>query len=144
MRNRHSQKYLLQLPLFFKRLQRLPGLGHILKDTEYSGAAAAHKAVCGSQFHKEYGEDTEKKELIDRIIASGGTSFHMEFGGEKITVFSDTILNDWYVVMVVDNKGLYAELSGLMAQSAVMCLIVFGVTVLFCFVEMNRTDRLQI
>ena len=68
----------------------------------------------------------------------------MEMGGEKITVFSDTILNGWYVVMVVDNKGLYADLIWIMVQSVCMGLVVFGVVVLFCFVEMNRTNRYMI
>ena len=143
----YDRESVISLDISMDTLQRLMeminlnghGYGFII---DRDGFVVAHSNA--AEKGKEYGEDTEKKELIDRIIASGGTSFDMEFGGEKITVFSDTILNDWYVVMVVDNKGLYAELSGLMAQSAVMCLIVFGVTVLFCFVEMNRTDRYMV
>ena len=143
----YDRESVISLDISMDTLQRLMeminlnghGYGFII---DRDGFVVAHSNA--AEKGKEYGEDSEKKELIDRIIASGGTSFDMEFGGEKITVFSDTILNDWYVVMVVDNKGLYAELSGLMAQSAVMCLIVFGVTVLFCFVEMNRTDRYMV
>lgn len=93
---------------------------------------------------KEYGEDADKRALIDKLVAAVGTSFDMETEGEKITVFSDTVLDDWYVVMVVDNKALYADLSNIMVQSVCMCLVVFGVIVLFCFVEMNRTDRYMV
>lgn len=90
---------------------------------------------------KRYREEAGKKQLFDNIAASGGESFDMEVDGEKITVFSDQILNDWYVVMVVDNKGLFAELRRLMVSSAVMCLGVFLVIVVFCVVEMRRTNR---
>lgn len=143
----YDRESVISLDISMDTLQRLMeminlnghGYGFII---DRDGFVIAHSNA--AEKGKEYGEDAEKKELIDRIIASVGTSFDMESDGEKITVFSDTILNDWYVVMVVDNKGLYADLSGLMAQSAVMCLIVFGVTVLFCFVEMNRTDRYMV
>lgn len=93
---------------------------------------------------KVYMEVAEKRALIERVAASAGESFDMEIEGERITVFSDMILNDWYVVMVVDNKGLYSELSRLMARSALVCLAIFGVIVVFCFVEMNRTNRYMV
>lgn len=93
---------------------------------------------------KEYREDAEKKGLIDKILASDRASFDMELNGEEITVFSDTILEDWYVVMVVDNRGLFSNLTRIMWQSAAMCLVVFVVIVVFCLVEMNRSDRYMV
>ncbi len=137
----------ISLDISMDTLQRLTetinlnghGYGFII---DGDGFVVAHSNA--AEKGKEYGEDAEKKELIDRIIASPRSSFDMEFNGEEITVFSDTILNDWYVVMVVDNKGLYADLSRIMVQSGCMCLVVFGVIVLFCFVEMNRTDRYMV
>ncbi|MCM1183636.1 MAG: response regulator [Roseburia sp.] len=93
---------------------------------------------------REYREIAEKKELIDKVVASGGESFRMELQGERITVFSDTIRDDWYVVMVVDNKGLYSELRKILIRSALMCLVVFLVIVVFCFVEMNKTNRYMV
>lgn len=143
----YDRESVISLDISMDTLQRLTekinlnghGYGFII---DRDGFVVAHSNA--AEKGKEYGEDAEKKELVDRIIASAGTSFDMESDGEKITVFSDTILNDWYVVMVVDNKGLYADLSRLMVQSTVMCLVVFGVIVLFCLVEMNRTDRYMV
>lgn len=115
------------------------GYGFII---DRNGFVVAHSDA--GEKGKEYSEDAGKKELIERVFASGGQSFDMEFDGEQITVFSDTILNDWYVIMVVDNKGLFADLTVIMAQSVVMCLVVLGVIVLFCAVEMSRTDRYMV
>lgn len=137
----------ISLDISMDTLQRLTelinlnghGYGFII---DRDGFVVAHSDA--AEKGKEYSEDADKKVLIDRVVASVGTSFDTEMDGEKITVFSDTILNDWYVVMVVDHKGLYADLSWLMVQSVCMCLVVFGVIVLFCFVEMNRTDRYMV
>ena len=134
----------ISLDISLETLQRLTerinlnghGYGFII---DRDGFVVAHSNA--AEKGKEYSEDAEKKELVNKVVASGGTSFDMEMAGEKITVFSDKILNDWYVVMVVDNKGLYADLSLIMIQSVIMCLVVLGVIVVFCIVEMNRTDR---
>lgn len=134
----------ISLDISMDTLQRLTelinlnghGYGFII---DRSGFVVAHSDA--AEKGKEYGQDEEKSELVDKVAASAGASFDMEVDGEKITVFSDTILNDWYVVMVVDNEGLYADISMIMVQSVCMCLVVFGVIVLFCFVEMRRTDR---
>lgn len=134
----------ISLDISLETLQRLTerinlnghGYGFII---DRDGFVVAHSNA--AEKGKEYSEDAEKKELVNKVVASGGASFDMEMAGEKITVFSDKILNDWYVVMVVDNKGLYADLSLIMIQSVIMCLVVLGVIVVFCIVEMNRTDR---
>ena len=143
----YDNESVISLDMSLETLQKLMesinlnghGYGFI---TDREGFVVAHSD--SAEKGKEYGEDGEKRELIDRVAASGGASFDMEMGGEKITVFSDTILNGWYVVMVVDNKGLYADLIWIMVQSVCMGLVVFGVVVLFCFVEMNRTNRYMI
>lgn len=143
----YDNESVISLDISLETLQRLTerinlnghGYGFII---DSDGFVVAHSN--SAEKGKEYGEDAEKKELIGRVVASGGTSFDMEIAGEKITVFSDKILNDWYVVMVVDNKGLYADLSRIMVQSVIMCLLVLGVIVVFCIVEMKRTDRYMV
>lgn len=143
----YDNESVISLDISLETLQRLTerinlnghGYGFII---DRDGFVVAHSN--SAEKGKEYGEDAEKKELIGRVVASGGTSFDMEIAGEKITVFSDKILNDWYVVMVVDNKGLYADLSRIMVQSVIMCLLVLGVIVVFCIVEMKRTDRYMV
>ncbi len=143
----YDNESVISLDISLETLQRLTerinlnghGYGFII---DRDGFVVAHSN--SAEKGKEYGEDAEKKELIGRVVASGDTSFDMEIAGEKITVFSDKILNDWYVVMVVDNKGLYADLSRIMVQSVIMCLLVLGVIVVFCIVEMKRTDRYMV
>lgn len=139
----YDKESVISLDISMETLQKLTeqinlnghGYGFII---EGDGFVVAHSDV--SEKGREYDEDAEKKELVEKIIASGGKSFDMVLGGEKITVFSDCIINDWYVVMVVDNRGLYADLRILMVQSASMCLAVFLVIVLFCLVEMKRSN----
>ena len=143
----HDKESVISLDISMDTLQRLMertnlnghGYGFIV---DRDGFVVAHSDA--SEKGKEYGQEEDKKALVEKVAGSVGTSFDMELDGEKITVFSDTILNDWYVVMVVDNKGLYADISIIMVQSVCMCLVVFGTMVLFCFVEMNRTDRYMV
>ncbi|MDE5891483.1 MAG: HD-GYP domain protein, partial [Acetatifactor sp.] len=139
----YDKESVISLDISMETLQRLTeqinlsghGYGFIVEE---DGFVVAHSNV--SEKGREYKEDAEKKELVEKIVASGGRSFDMVLEGEKITVFSDLIINDWYVVMVVDNRGLYADLSLLMVQSASMCLAVFLVIVLFCLVEMKHSN----
>lgn len=143
----YDNESVISLDISLETLQRLTerinlnghGYGFII---DRDGFVVAHSN--SAEKGKEYGEDAEKKELIDRVVASGGESFDMQIAGERITVFSDKILNDWYVVMVVDNKGLFADISRIMVQSVIMCLVVLGVVVVFCIVEMKRTDRYMV
>lgn len=143
----YDKESVISLDISLDTLQRLTelinlnghGYGFIV---DRNGFVIAHSDA--AEKGKEYSEDAEKKEMIDKVAASGGASFDMEVGGEKITVFSDTILNDWYVVMVVDNKGLFADLRQIMVQSIAMCLVVLGIIVLFCLIEMKRTDRYMV
>ncbi len=143
----YDKESVISLDISMDTLQRLTeminlnghGYGFII---DREGFVIAHSD--SAEKGKEYSEDAAKKELIEKVAASGGQSFDMEVNGERITVFSDTILNDWYVVMVVDNKGLFADLRRIMVQSVIMCLVVLGVIVLFCAVEMNRTNRYMV
>lgn len=143
----YDKESVISLDISMDTLQRLTelinlnghGYGFII---DRDGFVIAHSDA--AEKGKEYREDADKKEMIDRVVQADSASFDMEIGGEKITVFSDAILNDWYVVMVVDNKGLFADLSRITVQSMVMCLVVFGVIVLFCAIEMNRTDRYMV
>ncbi|MDE7222712.1 MAG: response regulator [Acetatifactor sp.] len=137
----------ISLDISMETLQRLTeqinlnghGYGFII---EKDGFVVAHSDV--TEKGKEYEEDTEKGELVDRIVAADGENFDMVLGGEKITVFSDRISNDWYVAMVVDNRSLYSDLSRIMIQSAFMCLVVFLGIILFCLVEMRRSNLYMI
>lgn len=143
----YDKESVISLDISMDTLQKLTelinlnghGFGFII---DRDGFVIAHSD--SAEKGKEYGEDAEKKELVDRVIEFAGTSFDMEIDGERITVFSDTILDDWYVVMVVDNRGMLADLRRIMVQSVIMCLVVFGVIVVFCVVEMNRTARYMV
>lgn len=143
----YDRQSVISLDISMETLQRLMelvnlnghGYGFII---DGDGFVIAHSDA--GEKGKEYRDEADKRELVDRVIASGGESFDMEHGGEKITVFSDTILNDWYVVMVVDNRGLFADLSKIMVQSIIMCLVVLAVIIVFCFVEMRRTNRYMV
>lgn len=138
----YDKESVISLDISMETLQKLMeqinlnghGYGFII---DKDGFVVAHSDA--SEKGREYKEDAAKKELVEKVAVSGGVSFDMVLEGEKITVFSDIIINDWYVVMVVDNRGLYADLSGIMIRSACMSLVVLLVIILFCLVEMKRS-----
>lgn len=112
------------------------GYGFII---DRSGFVIAHSD--SSERGKEYMEEEDKTALIKTAISSVGNSFDMKLNGTEVTVFSDAILSDWYVIMVVDNRELFSEVSKVIVQSSFMSILVLGVIVVFCFVEMRRTNR---
>nr|MBP3597838.1 response regulator [Eubacterium sp.] len=88
-----------------------------------NGMVVAHKNV--DEKGMNYLEDnSEMQGLVSRVCKNQEEYFSTELKGEKVTVFSDTVMNDWRVVMVVSNDALFAE-----SQSTLRKNICIGTTI---------------
>ncbi len=93
-----------------------------------SGMVVAHNDE--GEKGKNYYEDESMSALMEKLNKLEGT-FETTIDDERCTVFSDTIMNDWYVVMIVSNTRLFEEIRVVMIQNIVICVIVFVLITLF-------------
>lgn len=114
------------------------GYGFIMDST---GLVIAH--FDEKEKGKVYPLNEEQSRMVSEIYSQRQESFETEISGEKCTVFSEQVLNDWYVVMVVSNTRLFSELRSHMIVSAFVCIFVFLAIVLLCLTAYRRILEYQ-
>lgn len=114
------------------------GYGFIMDNT---GLIIAHFDI--SEKGKVYPEDEEQKEMLHQIIDNKRESFEMKIGRENCTIFSNQVMNDWHVVMVVSNTKLFHELRVQMLIGILISVTVFLIIVVFCAISAKKIDKYQ-
>ena len=85
--------------------------------------------------------DTEGgQEFLNALTGTGAGSFTYTTDGEQSTVFVNGIMNHWYVVMVVSNSELYAEVNRQLIVNIFICSLVFIMIALFYYVA-NKNEK---
>ena len=65
------------------------------------------------------------EEYLNAIKSVGSGSFPYVCDGEKSTVFVNTIMNNWYVVMVVSDSELHGEVRSQLVVNIIICSLIF-------------------
>ena len=79
-------------------------------------------------------------ELLDRAVETGDGYFQIDINGSANTVFVQTVLDQWYVVIIIDNAELYSETVQQIAVNFLICVAIFALISLF-YVLGYRKDR---
>lgn len=114
------------------------GYGFIMDST---GLIIAH--LDKSQKGKVYPENEEQKKMLHQIFDNKKDNFEMSIGGEKCTIFSNQVLNDWHVVMVVSDTKLFHDLRKQMMIGIMITATVFLIIVVFCSISVRRINKYQ-
>ena len=88
---------------------------------------------------KQYPLNEEQAYLIKKIYEVNNGSFTATIDGEKCTVFTETVMDEWHVLMIVSNTKLFHEIREKVLIEALICLAVFAIMVLFCAVAYRQT-----
>ncbi len=108
---------------------KLDGMGYgFVVDRE--GLVIAHSDEV--EKGKNYRDNENMGTLMRQIEREENESFNMSIDGEDCTVFTDVIMDDWYIAMVISNTKLYHEIRQLIFQNIIVCLIVFVIILIFC------------
>jgi len=74
----------------------------------------------------------------------------MKLNGEQCTVFSDMVMKDWYVTMIISNTKLYHDIRNILIQNIIVCTIAFALIAYFCTaafrkigLHMRKTEESQ-
>lgn len=95
------------------------------------GLVVAHNDA--SQNGNNYFEqDEEMNELLKRAYLTGQDSFQMKINGENCTVFSDSIMDDWYAFMIVSNTKLFQNIRSVLERNITICALITMLIIVFC------------
>ena len=111
------------------------GYGYIVNN---DGMVIAHKDR--SENGKNYDEMPEHHELFQQVVATGKGNFNTEIDGDKCTVFVDTVMDQWYLVIVTKDSDLYKDPTSLLIVSIIITLVVFILISVFYFLG-YRSER---
>lgn len=114
------------------------GYGFIV---DSSGLVIAH--FDEAEKGKVYPSNEEQRVMMSQIYENAQNHFEMTIDGERCTVFSNQVMGDWYVVMVVSNTELFRDLRLQMLIGILVCTIVFLIIVVFCAVSAKKIDQYQ-
>lgn len=85
--------------------------------------------------------------FLKNIVDVKDGNFEAEVGGEDCTVFVRRIMDQWYAVIVVGSRELYAEVWEQLAVNVLACTLIFLLIAFFYFLgyrsEQNYTRRIE-
>ena len=80
-------------------------------------------------------------EFMDKIMSTEEKRFETTLSGKQCTVFADTLLDQWHVVIVVGNDALFQDVYSQLAVNVVTNTIVFLLIALFYSIAYRREQR---
>ncbi|MBR0146884.1 MAG: response regulator [Eubacterium sp.] len=93
---------------------------------------------------KYYNELPEKEALYQKVREVGKGFFDMKVGGENCTVFTDEVMGQWNLVIVIKDSELYKQPRWLMLVSIMITLIVFILISMFYLLSYRNERRYNI
>ena len=118
------------------------GYGFVVDDT---GLIIAHRDE--DRIGTNLTKTPEGTDYLNTIRNVGSGSFSYVCDGEKSTVFVNSIMNQWYVVMVVTDSELYEEVRSQLVVNVIICTLIFSLIAAFYHVghknEQNYTKRME-
>lgn len=114
------------------------GYGFVMDGT---GLVIAH--VDEAEKGKDYPTNEKQEYLLSKVFEGEQEYFDMDIDGEACTVFSEQVMEDWYVVMVVQNTLLFSELTMQMCIGIIVSALVFLCIALFLVISAKNIREFQ-
>ena len=95
------------------------------------GLIVAHQdsSYVGTNIRDNYGD-----ELLDTVINADQTSIDAEVMGEKCTLFTSSVMEQWHVVIVVRNAELFENTYSQLTVNILISLTIFVIITIFYFI----------
>ena len=135
----------ISLDIVMDRIQEITESIH-LNDIGYgfvvdkNGLVVAHKEI-GEKGKNYLEEDEALREMLRTVYAAQQNCFQAQLGGENVTVFSDTVMEDWNVVMVVSNDALFADVRSTLLRNILICGAISLLIIAFFVITFKRTNQ---
>ena len=80
-------------------------------------------------------------ELLEALNSDSGERFETDIDGKKSTVFSGTIMDQWHLVIVVDNDELYEDVYSQLKVNIIINTIVLVLITLFYYIAYRNEQK---
>lgn len=124
------------LDMIVNRIQEIAGEANIggkgyCAVVNQDGLIVAHHdgLLVGQSFSDLYGQ-----ELLDAVTATGEGTLDTSMNGEDCTLFISRVIGQWYVVLAVSDRELFADVFSQLAVSVIVSLIIFALMTFFYYV----------
>jgi len=113
------------------------GYGFVI---DQNGLVVAHNDIQekGRNYLKD---DTRMKELVTQVYEKEKNCFSVEVNGETMTVFSDQVMDDWNVVMIVSNDVLLEDAHKILRQNILICGAVSMLIIAFYIISILKINN---
>ncbi len=118
------------------------GYGFVI---DSNGLVVAHNDI-GEKGKNYLSAESEMSKLAEKIGKGVDGSFETELNGETVTVFSDTVLDNWNAVMIVNNDTLFSDSKTTLRNNIVVCSAISILIIVFfviSFIRMGLSIRLE-
>ncbi|MCR4909313.1 MAG: response regulator [Lachnospiraceae bacterium] len=123
-----DRQNVISLDVYLKGIQSMmkeltlngKGYGFVVDET---GLVIAHRDE--DKVGTKLTDDATGEEYLKAIKEAGSGSFSYICDGNKSTVFVNSIMNGWYVVMVLSNRELYGAVRSQLVVTVLICTLVF-------------------
>ena len=139
-----DSKDVLSLDLYTNHIQdiiektHINGMGYgFIVDKDATVIAHADKSKNGKSLTELDGGD----ELMKKLTETDEGRFETEIDGKKCTVFTETIMDQWKVVIVVDNSELFKDVYSQLAVNIATNTAVFVLIALFYYVASRKEQK---
>jgi len=107
---------------------------------DQNGLVVAHNDIQekGRNYLKD---DTRMKELVTQVYEKEKNCFSVEVNGETMTVFSDQVMDDWNVVMIVSNDVLLEDAHKILRQNILICGAVSMLIIAFYIISILKINN---
>lgn len=103
------------------------GYGFVI---DKKGLVVAHSDE--SEKGKNYTDDEETNKLLDMIYANPKGISRINIEGENCIMFSDVIMKDWFVTMIISDTKLFHDIRLLLIRNIIICVVVFVLITILC------------
>ena len=109
-----------------------------------NGLVVAHNDI--NEKGKNYLDDETMSPVLNRIYKERADFFEIEIGKETYTVFSNSVMTDWYVVMIVSNEKLYHDVDATLTRNIIIGILISVFIIFFyiyAFKQIEYSSRLE-
>lgn len=112
------------------------GYGFVL---DKDGIIVAHHDV--EMNGKIYTDDAEHEQIMEEVKKVKNGNFSASVNGKQCTIFSNQIMEQWYVLIVVSDRELFADVWSQLLVNVSIFLIVFLLIVFFYLVAYRNEQK---
>ncbi len=137
------------LDMIVNRIQEIAGeaniggKGHCMV-VNRDGLIVAHhdRILVGQNISDLYGQN-----LLDAVIATEKGTLDASMDDEACTLFISRVIGQWYVVLTVSDRELFADVYSQLAVSVIVSLLIFALMTFFYYVgyknEQNHSKQME-